>query len=141
MLLDSVRFKKPLLALSKLDQTLDSGSIMQIEPDFIYRPTIINFEQLRNDAEAEKEKKKHRRKEYIITTSGRYDIDFGDSFFLFNPDIIREADRNESSQGASDGDAGTIKLVAHRIEYSITRPEPGSSGGFLRTISGVKRFI
>ena len=80
------------------------------------------------------------RKEYVITTSGRYYIDFGDSFFLENPDIVREADRGADADG-NGGDPGTIKLVAHRIEYSITRPEPGSSGGFLRTISGVKRFI
>ena len=33
-----------------------------------------------------------------------------------------------------------IKLVAKRIEYSITKPVDGK-GGFLRKILGVRRFV
>ena len=35
--------------------------------------------------------------------------------------------------------AGSVKLVAKRIEYSISKPLNGK-GGFLRRIRGVRRF-
>ncbi len=52
----------------------------------------------------------------------------------------KRRDRNESSEGANDGDLNTIKLVAKRIEYSITKPLAGA-GGMKRTIKGIKRFV
>ena len=92
-------------------------------------PLITNYRQLRNDAKFRLEKAKFQRKQYDVVTSGTYDIKFGESFFLNNPEMVSDAD----------GAANQIKLVAKRIEYSITKPK-GGSGGFLRTIQGVRRL-
>ena len=65
---------------------------------------------------------------------------FGDSYFLQNDELVREANKGETSPGANDGTPNTIKLVAKKIRYEITKP-PTGPGGFLRYIEGVKRFV
>jgi len=121
--IDSFRFAKPLLAI-----TAPVGDRL-IQPDFLQRPSILFYDQLLSDAKAELEKSKFRHKEYDVTTTMAFDINFGDSFYLNNPRIISD----------SDNGANTIKLVAKKIEYSITKAENGQ-GGALRTIVGIKRF-
>lgn len=121
--IDSFRFTKPLLAVT------NPVSDRVIQPDFLQRPSILFYDQLSSDAKAELEKSKFRHKEYDVTTTMSFDIQFGDSFYLNNPRIVSD----------SDNGANTIKLVAKRIEYSITKAENGQ-GGALRTIQGVKRF-
>jgi len=121
--IDSFRFAKPLLAI-----TPTVGDRL-IQPDFLQRPSILFYDQLLSDAKAELEKSKFRHKEYDITTTMAFDIQFGDSFFYENSRIVSD----------SDNGANTIKLVAKRIEYSITKAENGQ-GGALRTIVGIKRF-
>ena len=76
----------------------------------------------------------------MVVTEGLVDLRFGDSFFLENDELVREANRNESSPGANDGDPNTIKLVVKRLRYEITKA-PQGPGGFLRYINGVKRFV
>jgi len=122
--LDALRFQKPLLASTGV-LTTDV-----IQPDFIEKPEISNYEQLKSDAEAEKQKHLHQRVEFDVTTTGRFDVGFGDYFNLTDEDIIPS-----NLQTSSD----TIKLVAKRIEYSISKPLNGK-GGFLRRIRGVRRF-
>ena len=124
--LDALRFTKPLLA--------STGNISTdvIEPDFIEKPEIGNYEQLKSDAEAERQKHLFQRVEYDVTTTGRFDIGFGDYFNLADSETIPAfTDPTES--------AGSVKLVAKRIEYSISKPLNGK-GGFLRRIRGVRRF-
>jgi len=68
--------------------------------------------------------------EFDVTTTGRFDVGFGDYFNLTDKDIIPSNLQDSSN---------TIKLVAKRIEYSISKPLNGK-GGFLRRIRGVRRF-
>jgi hypothetical protein len=125
--LDALRFSKPLLASTGVE----TGDVIQ--PDFLEKPEISNYEQLKSDAEAEKQKHLHQRVEYDVTTTGRFDIGFGDYFNLTDDEII-PAFTNPSES------AGQVKLVAKRIEYSISKPLNGK-GGFLRRIRGVRRFV
>ena len=122
---DALHFTKPLL--------VNTGNVTGrvIDPDFIQRPDIGNYEQLKSDAEAEKQMKSFQHVEFDTTTTGRFDIGFGDYFNLQDEDII-PSNLQDS--------ANTIKLVAKRIEYSITKPLNGK-GGFLRRIRGVRRFV
>ena len=127
LLLDALRFTKPLLASTGEITSGDVG-----EPDFLEKPEIGNYEQLKADAEVEKQKALFQRVEYDVTTTGKIDIGFGDYFNLADSEIIPAfTDPTES--------AGSVKLVAKRIEYSISKPLNGK-GGFLRRIRGVRRF-
>lgn len=121
---DALHFTKPLL--------VNTGNVTGrvIDPDFIQRPDIGNYEQLKSDAQAEKQMKSFQHVEFDTTTTGRFDIGFGDYFNLQDEDIIPSNLQDSSN---------TIKLVAKRIEYSITKPLNGK-GGFLRRVRGVRRF-
>jgi len=123
--LDGFRFIKPLLTSSGQEPTRN------IEPDFLQRPNITLYHQLQNDAKSQLEIEKFRHKEFTAETSGEdiFDVRFGESYYLFNEDLISD----------SDNGANTIKLVAKRIEYSITKPEVGR-GGLRRRIMGSKVF-
>lgn len=123
--IDDFHFKKVLLVTSGQDTTRD------LEPEFLQRGHIMVYDQLKQDVRAQLEIEQFRHKEFDIETSGDniFDIDFGDSFFLENANLVSDADNG----------ANTIKLVAKRIEYSITKP-PAGPGGLRRRIRGVKRF-
>ena len=126
--IDALHFVKPLL--------VNSGQVTSevVEPDFIQRPDIGNYEQLKSDVESERQIRKFQHVEFDTTTTGRFDIGFGDFYNFQDEDIV--PDRIGSETFSND----TIKLVAKRIEYSITKPVDGK-GGFLRRIKGVKRFV
>jgi len=125
--IDGVHFTKPLLVNTGQDTT------RCIENEFIERPEIMDYYQLKNDANAELEKRQYRHVEFDITTSGKIDINFGDFFLYQNENLI--PDEFETTSGSN-----KIKLVAKHIEYSITKPVNGK-GGFLRRILGVRRFV
>jgi len=129
--IDAFRFVKPLLVTSGQDTTRN------LEPTFLQRPNISNYWQLRNDALSQLEIEKFKHKEYNIETSGDdvFDINFGDSFLLENDELVFVP------AGERDGDEAEnkIKLVAKRIEYSITKPQQGP-GGLRRRINGSKVF-
>ena len=122
--IDAFRFTKPLL--------VNTGKItgQVIDPEFLQRPEIGNYEMLKSDAEAERQKKTFQHVEYDTTTTGKIDIGFGDYFNFEDSDIIPSNLEDTTDK---------IKLVAKRIEYSITKPLNGK-GGFLRRIRGVRRF-
>ena len=77
------------------------------------------------------EKFKH--KEFNIESTGYeiFDVPFGNSFYLYNDNLISDDDKS--------GEDNNIKLVAKRIEYSITKPI-GGKGGLRRKIKGSKVF-
>ena len=130
IILDALRFTKPLLVSTEVLPVF--GSDVLIQGDFLEKPEIGNYEQLLGDVEAERQKQLFQRVEYDVTTSGKIDIGFGDYFNLADSEIIPAfTDPAE--------DAGSVKLVAKRIEYSISKPLNGK-GGFLRRIRGVRRF-
>lgn len=125
--IDALRFTKPLLVNTGSDSTRN------IEGEFLERPEIFDYFQLKSDANAELEKRKFRHVEYEINTTGKHDIEMGD-YFIYERDNIIPGEF-ETTPGSK-----KIKLVAKRIEYSITKPVKGK-GGFLRKILGVRRFV
>jgi hypothetical protein len=135
MAIDAFHFKKVLLAIT------NTQSVQNIEPQFLQRPMIMSYTQLKNEVNSQLEIEQFRHKEYNFKTSGNsiFDIRFGDTFFLKNTEIINDADYDETSLGAGNGTAGTSRLVAKRIEYHLTKPSVGA-GGITRSIKGVKRF-
>ncbi len=125
--MDGFRFIKPLLATSGRDSTRN------LEPDFMQFPNITVYDQLKNAALSHLEIEKFKHKEFNIESSGDeiFDIRFGEAFHLKNTDIISDDDLG--------GENNNIKLVAKRIEYSITKP-PGGRGGLRRKMNGSKIF-
>jgi hypothetical protein len=123
--IDGFRFVKPLLATS--------GVITdrELEPDFLQLPNIEIYDQLVNAAKSQLEIEKFKHKEFMIDSTGDeiFDILFGESFYLDNSELVDD----------SDNGANNIKLVAKRIEYSITKP-PSGAGGLRRRIQGSKVF-
>jgi hypothetical protein len=124
--IDGFRFIKPLLATS--------GNVTDrnIEPDFDQYPNITVYDQLLNAVKSQLEIEKFKHKEFNIESSGDeiFNIPFGDSFYLLNDELVSDSDGSVSNN---------IKLVAKRIEYSITKP-PAGSGGLKRRILGSKVF-
>jgi len=123
--IDDFYFKKPLLAVS------GTQTAFEIEPDFLQHPEIILYDQLKNVTKAELEKAKFRHKEFDLRTEGDdiFRTRFGNTFFYKSDSLVSD----------SDNGANTIKLVAKRIEYSLTKPTSGP-GGLSRRIIGIKRF-
>jgi len=122
--LDAFRFTKPLLVNTGKEASRN------IEGEFLDKPEVYDYFQLKNIANAEREKRQHRHVEFEINTTGKFDINFGDFFNFEHPRLIPDAVKTSTD---------TIKLVAKHIEYSITKPVDGK-GGFLRKILGVRRF-
>lgn len=123
--LDDFHFKKALFVTTGTDATRN------IEAELVQRQDIQLYDQAIALANARVQIEKFQHKEFDIAVTGDkiFNIRFGDSFFFKNTSLVSDAD---------DG-ANTIKLVAKRIEYSITRPVAGS-GGMQRRIKGIKRF-
>lgn len=116
---DAFRFGKPLLVNS--GQSTDI--LNQIE--FLNKPDIGNYDQLKNDAAAELEKAQFQKKVYQLRTPVAFDISAGDYFYFTDTEIVDEADSG----------ANTIKLVARHIDYTLSK-----SGGYERIITANKRF-
>jgi len=132
--IDNFRFVKPLLARSaKVDGTDITTPDRNMETTFLQKPQISTYDQLLSEVKSELEVEKFRHKEFSLSTTGTstFDIKFGDSFYFENTRLVSDTD---------DSLANTIKLVAKRIEYSITKP-PAGNGGLRRRIVGIKRFI
>lgn len=123
--IDDLHFKKALVVNS--GTTTDRN----LEPEMLQRQDIMLYDQAKEVADSQLQIEQFRHKEYDITTTGSsiFDIRFGDSFFLKNERLVSDTD---------DG-SNTIKLVAKKIEYSISRPASGR-GGLERRLKGVKRF-
>ena len=135
MAIDAFHFKKPLLAIT------DTQSVQNIEPQFLQRPNIMSYTQLKNEVNSQLEIEQFRHKEFNFQTSGNsiFDVRFGDTLFLKNAELVSDADYDETSLGAGNGTTGTIRLVAKRIEYHLTKPTAGA-GGITSSIKGIKRF-
>lgn len=124
---DGFRFIKPLLVTS--GEVTDRN----LEPEFMQLPNITVYDQLQNVVKSQLEIEKFKHKEFNVESSGDeiFDILFGDSFYLYNDELINDDDKA--------GEDNNIKLVAKRIEYSITKPA-GGRGGLRRKINGSKVF-
>ena len=104
-----------------------------IEPKFLERPFTTNFQQLQSDVDTQKIIEEFRYQAFDIEGEGECDpnLQFGYSFYLKDDKLTNLEDKA--------GTANTIKLVAKRIEYTINGTD-GSTGGFVRKITGVKRL-
>lgn len=134
MTIDNFKFIKPLLARSaKIDGSDTSTPDRNMEADFLQRPQIITYDQLLSEVKSEQEIEKFRHKEYDLSTTGTstFNVKFGDSFYFQNDKLVSDSD---------DSISNNIKLVAKRVEYSITKP-PAGNGGLRRRIIGIKRFV
>ena len=96
-------------------------------------PGVSMYHQLQNIAKSHLEIEKFKHKEFNIESTGDdiFDVRFGEAFYLNNEDIVSDDDKS--------GEDNNIKLVAKRIEYSITKPA-GGRGGLRRKLKGVKVF-
>ncbi|MBS1267971.1 MAG: hypothetical protein MAG458_00686 [Nitrosopumilus sp.] len=125
--IDGFRFVKPLLVTSN---DVANEEDVNYETKFLQRPLTFSYAQLKNDVQSFKQVIKFSKKEFPIKTTGKCDVKWGDSFY-YNDDLAI----NETV----DGHQNTIKLVARKIIYSISKTSSGS-GGFLRTIIGERRI-
>lgn len=116
---DAFRFGKPLLA--------NSGQVTDIlnQPDFLNKPDIGIYDQLKNDAKAELEKARFQKKVYQLRTPVAFDIAAGEYFYFVDTEIVDESDTG----------ANTIQLVARHIDYTLSK-----TGGYERIITANKRF-
>ncbi len=120
---DLWQFTKSGLSLSPPDTT------RAIMPRFLDNSQIDNKFSLDQSNLANLEITQFRHRQYEVTTEGLIDLKFGDSFILKNEDLVN----------LSDSGPNTIQLVVKKIRYEITKTAHGP-GGFLRYITGVKRF-
>ena len=178
--IDSFQWSKPGLSISP------PNNIRPLQPEFFYEPLITNKYQNDQANLAKLEITKFRHKEFEVTTVGRNDINFGDSFFLENKDLISDSDRitsdldawgtavsyttDDDTQDGSPTAVGyrcitnhtsngtnkppnvlfwsvlnnpipnTIKLVAKKIVRGIDK-RPDGPGGYIRTLTGIRRFV
>ena len=129
--IDAFCFTKPLCAVTAPNTT------RCIEPRSMNVPDISNSVQLSQIVNSQKDIEQFQHKEFTITTPGKIDINFGDTFFLNDSKLVNDADTRTADSG---GNSNTIRLVAKRISYKITKNSNGA-GNFLRTILGIKRII
>ena len=129
--IDGFCFSKPLLAVT----TPVTDRV--IEPPTMQFPDVSNSVQLGQIVNSQKEIERFQHKEYTITTPGAININYGDTFFLNDSTIIDDTDTRTADSG---GSSNTVRLVAKRIIYKISKNGNGA-GNFLRTILGIKRII
>jgi len=132
--IDVLNFPKPILSITS-PQT--GGGERALFPEFNERPFITNHYQNDQANLADNEISRFRLKEFEVTTIGATDIKLFDTFFLNDPILVNDADTRTADSG---GTPNTIRLVAKKIKYTIDK-FPQGPGGFLRTITGVKRLI
>ncbi len=129
--IDNLHFSKQLTATSGKDTSRN------VTPIFMERPYTSNYKQLQSDAKAQLDIEKHRFESFEIETEGACpdNLRFGDSFYLVDDDVVYVPSSERTDAEAEN----KIKLVAKKIEYTINGTD-GGRGGFIRRITGVKRF-
>jgi hypothetical protein len=138
---DNFRFTKRNLAMAKASGSAVGAAAVEttrnIEAPFMQRNQVFSKRQLEKDALGEAQRLAFRHKDFVVGTQGKFDVRFADSFLYTNPRIVY---LNSSDYDLKTGEAvNTIKLVAKKIEYSMTKVKNGR-GGFLRKIYGSRRF-
>ena len=139
--IDAFRFTKRNLAMAKAsDSSVGENAVetvRNIEAPIMQRNQIFSKRQLEKDALGEAQRMAHRHKDFVVGTQGKFDIRFSDSFLYTNPRIVY-LDSNQYDLKTGEA-VNTIKLVAKKIEYSMTKAKNGRAG-FLRKIYGARRF-
>ena len=130
--IDSFSFFKPLLKIT------GTQSVRLNQPPAMQFPDIDNSVQLQQIVDSQLEIEQFQHREYMITTPGRIDIPYGDTFFLTDTKLVNDDDTRSADTG---GSANTIRLVNKRTVYKITKPANEGAGQFTRTITGIKRIV
>jgi hypothetical protein len=135
--IDAFRFSKRNMAMATATTPNGTESERNIEAPFLQRNQIFSKRQLEKDALGEAQRLAFRHKDFVVGTQGKFDIRFSDSFLYTNPRIVY---LDSGAYALKTGEStNTIKLVAKKIEYSMTKVRNGR-GGFLRKIYGSRRF-
>ena len=132
--IDGFHFGKTMLSVS---DPITTGRA--IEPPVEHFNWIDNKYQLDQARDAYLQIHQFRQNRWNIGMEGRLDINFGDSFFLEDDQLVNRSDRNATQPDGNDGDPNTIKLVAKKIIHRIDKPATGI-GGFITKIDAAKRF-
>ena len=115
-----------------------------VEPDRVINPPTIEATNTRNKRQlvaiaiAEEQRFRHKFESYTYVKDIQCDLSTEQSVFLEDQDMIKFADRNESSPGANDGDPNTRKLVV--MEENFTFNAEGKVGGALLELTLGKRL-
>lgn len=135
--IDAFRFTKRNMAMATASAAGGVETERNIEAPFMQRNQIFSKRQLEKDAIGEAQRVSFRHKDFVVGTQGKFDIRFSDSFLYTNPRVVYlDSGEYPLKTGESEN---SIKLVAKKIEYSITKVKNGR-GGFLRKIYGSRRF-
>jgi len=121
--IDVFNFGGQLVATTGKDTTLN------IEPEFYQRPNTTNYEQLRQDMEAQKELEQHPYDAWTINGEAILDRDFGESIYVKDTALIN----------SSDNGPNTKKVVVKEFNVSINGTD-GGTGGFMSNTFAVKRI-
>lgn len=113
----------------QLVATTGKNTTLNIEPEFFQRPATSNYEQLRQDMEAQKELEQHPFDAWEINGEAILDRDFGESVILHDADLIN----------SSDNGANTKQLVVKEFSVAINGTD-GGQGGFTSRTFAVKRI-
>lgn len=119
---DLLHFPGQLIASTGKDTSLN------IQPEFFQRTNTSNYEQLKQDMEAQKQIESKEYDAWKIGGEGILDRDFGDSIYIHDEDMIND----------SDNGANTKQVVVKEFALSINGTN-GSSGGFKTETFAVKR--
>lgn len=130
IIVDGFRFIKPLLVTTQEETNQNNKPSRNLQPTFLQHPQIFNYVQLKNNAKTYLEIHQFKRVEYVIKQRMRCDVKFGDWLYYTDAELIDET---------VDAKSNTVKLVAKKVIYDISKGKQGP-GGKLTTIMGVKRF-
>lgn len=130
--IDSFRWVKPLLASSGV-----ITATRNLETRFMQLPFITNYQQLKQAVLAQLEIEQFRHKQFEVRTEGKFNISYGNTFFLNKAGVVSDSDTRTADSG---GTASTIRLVAKKIIYRVIKGD-AENAHFTRIITGIKRFV
>lgn len=129
LFVDSVRFAKPILAIAGQSSTVQ----YILQPESVQRKEITNYYQLKQTAMSDLQIYQWRHLEYKVMTNLRCDIQFGGSFYYYNPNVVPAVYTDYN------GMAGSVKLVAKQVDYYLNKTD-GGPGGLITELDGVRRY-
>jgi len=125
--IDAFRMIKPLVATNVKSASKPDRNI---EPKKLKAEQIVSYAQLKNFVESNEKIFDFEREEFKEKTSLRCDVAYGDPVYYEDAEAIDET---------TDGLPNTIKAVADKIIYSISKTASGPAG-FIRTVFLITRI-
>lgn len=138
--IDAFRFVKPLLCTNG-----PVTSSYVVEPETMQRKNITNYFQLKQDVLSMSQIYSFRYREYEVTTNLNCFVRFGDSVYLYDPNVVETQTPPDVSPTPPPNFVGpytgqnTIKLVCKNGSYYLNKTD-GGPGGLVTSLRGVKRY-